>query len=405
MDGLSELRVLVRQPPWRWWAVSATSGRLLGTMAVLAYVLVGEAVYDSIALGALIAGVAVVSSGVAAPLVGRRLDRAGLRVGLLRSLWLTTGVLVVQFVAIAVSAPVWVVFVLAGLQGVGYGAAPGAYRALLVPSVAPDDLPRANTVDAVLTEIGFVAGPALAGVVAALGGPLAVMALMVGVVAVAAVVTARLDEVEPAAPGAVSPWRHRDARYVYAVCLAVGASLGLLESAVAARAVELGLPAPSAGPLLALTAFGSGAAGLAVSLLEDQRGRIARRALLALSTLAAALGLAAAAPTPVLLAVTMVLVGIPIAPLNAMGTQRLQDTLERRQLGEGFALYSALILVGAGSGNLLTGRLLDSLGAPMLLTLSAGIPAAVAAVVAAHAAAGRHRPVAVPGNEGADDLV
>ena len=384
MAGVSQLRALWRQPSWRWWAVASTLGRLLGTMAVLAYVLVGEAIYHSIPLGAMLAGATVVSSGVAAPVLGRRLDRAGLRTGLRWCLSLSAIALAAQFAAVAVGAPPWVIFPLAILQGIVYGPVGGAYRALLVAAVPPDDLPRANTVDAVLTEVGFLAGPALAGMAAAVGGPLALVGLMLGTVTVAAIVTLRLEPVERALPGAVDPWRQATARYVYAVCLAIGISLGLLESSVAARSVELGLSAPTAGPLFALVALGSGAAGFAVSILPDQRGRVLHRALLALSGLGAALVLAAMAPTPLLLAGTMVLVGIPIAPLNAMGAQRLQDTLDRRQLGEGFSLYSALILIGAGTGNLLTGQLLEAVGAQWLLVLSAGAPLTVAVVLAGH---------------------
>lgn len=381
MTGFAEVRALSRQPPWRLWALAAILGRLLSTMVVLAYVLVGEAVYDSIALGALLAGTATFSAGLAAPVLGRRLDRRGIRAGLVASLWITTAVLTAQLFVVTSAGPRWALFGLAALQGVSYAPVPGAYRALLVPSVSARDLPRANTVDAVLTEVGFVAGPAVAGMAAAVFGPLGVMTLMAAVVILAAVVTARLPRVEPAPPGAVSPWRRPSARMVYAVCFAVGAAIGLLESAIAARVLDIGYPAPLAGPLLALVAVGSGAAGFLVSTLSDQRGRFLLRAVSALGAFSVALALAALASNIVLLGLAMVLVGVPIAPLNAMGSQRLQDTLEVRQLGEGFALYTALILIGVGSGDLLTGRLLDPIGAVALLLVAAAVPLAVVIII------------------------
>lgn len=391
MAGFVELRELARQSSWRRWAIASTLGRLMATMAVLAYVLVGEAVYDSIALGALLAGAATFSAGLAAPLLGRRFDRSGLRTGVVRSLWATAAFLTVQLFVVATAGPTWLLFTLAVAQGVSYAAVPGGYRALLVPSVARSDLERANTVDAVLTEVGFVAGPAAAGIAAAVSGPLGVVGLMIAVVVTAAVVTARLHEVPRAGPGALVPWRRPAARVVYGLCFAVGVSIGLLESAVVARVVELGLPAPWSGPILALVAVGSGVAGLAVSMLDDQRGRLLLRTLLALGGFTLALALSAVAPNALLLAVAMVVVGAPIAPLNAMGAQRLQDTLEGRQLGEGFALYSALILIGVGTGDLITGRLLETAGASLLLACAAAVPLVAGAGLLVGAALARPR--------------
>ena len=383
MSGLGELRELSRSATWRRWALASTFGRLPGTMSVLAYVLVGEEIYGSIATGALLAGAATFSAGIAAPAIGRVLDRRGLRRGLDRSLSLTALVLCAQLLVVALAGPVWLLLCLAVLQGIGYAAIPGAYRALLVPSVRPEDLPRANTVDAVLTEVGFIAGPVVATVAGALTGPLGVVGAMFAVVVVAAAQTRRHPPVHPSLAGARAPWRRGSAAVVYAVAFAVGISIGLLESALAARVVEFGQEPEAAGVHLTLVALGSGLSGLVVSTLQDQRGRMARRALIGLLGFAATLTLAAEAPGPVLLGVAMVGVGIPIAPLNALGAQRLQDTLDARQHGEGFALYAALILVGVGTGDLLTGRLLDLVGPAALLELAGMVPLGVAAVFGA----------------------
>jgi predicted MFS family arabinose efflux permease len=119
--------------------------------------------------------------------------------------------------------------------------------------------------------------------------------------------------------------------------------------------------------------------------MDDQRGRVAVRACSAFALLSGALVVTASAPNIVLLGAVLVVVGVPIAPLNAIGAQRLQDNLERRQLGEGFALFSALILIGVGLGNYATAQLLDVLG-PSGLLLCAGALMGVAAVLLAPAA-------------------
>lgn len=395
MAGLGGVVVLSRHAPWRRWAVGALLGRMLGTMVVLAYVLVGEAVYDSLATGALLAGVATFSAGLSAPLLGRMLDARGVRRGLVVSLVATATLLAVQTGLVWIAAPVWMLFVVAAGHGVTYAAVPGGYRALLVPSVPPRDLPRANTLDAVLTEVGFVAGPAVAGIVAAVAGHIPVMLTMTAVVGVAALATAFLRVETGGHRPRVRPWRHRAARIVYAVGLALGVTVGVFESALAARVVDVGRAAVVAGPLLAAVAVASGLAGLGVSMLDDQRGNRALRAAVALTALGGALLLVGAADDLSTLTLAVVLVGVPIAPLNAIGAQLLQDTLDARQLAEGFSVYTALILIGVGIGDLATGILLGSVGSAGLMVAAAAVPLLTLVPFAATLVPGRpaHRPL------------
>ena len=374
MAGLAAVRVLGRRRSWRQWAVSAVLGRLLATMVVLSYVLVGEAVYGSLALGALLAGAATFSAGLAAPVLGRMLDRWGIKRGLVVSLAVTAVLLAVQSLLVGLAAPPWMLFGVAVAHGVAYAPVPGGYRALLVPAVDAQHLPRANTIDAVLTEVGFIAGPAVAGAVAALSGSVWTVVTMAAVVAVAAATTARLPGEVRGSPAATRPWATSPARVVYAVALAMGVMIGIFESVLAARVVDVGRDASLAGPLLALVAVGSGLGGLAVSTLEDQRGRRLVRAAGALAVLGSALVLVSWADDVVTLAVTVFVVGIPIAPLNAIGSQLLQDTLDPGQLAEGFAVYTALILIGVGLGDLFTGGLLDAVGSAWLVSAAAVVP-------------------------------
>ena len=81
--------------------------------------------------------------------------------------------------------------------------------------------------------------------------------------------------------------------------------------------------------------------------------------------------------------------GMPIAPLNALGTLRIQDSLPAARLGEGFALYTAMILVGAGIGQSITGQLLDDVGAQALLFGAGGLPIMAAGAVIAVVLRGR----------------
>lgn len=366
---------LFRQPLWRRWTFAALLGRLPMTMTLLALVLVGKEVSGSVAVGAQLAGVATVTAGLAAPLRGRQLDRGGLRTGLRRAAVTTGLVLLAEAAAVVGGAGLAVLYVLAALQGVALAALSGGFRALLVPVVPPEDLPRANTLEAVFIEVAFVAGPGLAGIVALLVGPVGVLLSMALAAFGSAVLTGGLPDVSPSTGGmAAAPWRSPGAKAVYLLAFAMGATVGLLEAAVPARAEVLGLTAASAGPLLALVAGGSALGGLFAAARRDHRRYQARVAVALLAGLGALQLAVAAAPGVIALGVWLFVLGAPIAPLNALGALRLQDSLPSTRLGEGFALYTAMILVGAGIGQSIAGQLLDTVGAQALLAGAAAIP-------------------------------
>ena len=375
---------LVRQPLWRRWTLASLLGRLPLTMTLLALVLVGERVAGSLAVGAQLAGVATIAAGIAAPLRGRQLDSGGIRVGLRNAALLTAAVLGAQAAAVVMGAPLLVLFGLAAAQGVTSAALSGGFRALLVWVVDASDLPQANTLEAVLIEIAFVAGPSLAGILALVVGPVGVLLAMAAASVASALLTATLPPVSPHTKRAVAPpWRTAGAPAVYLLALAMGAALGLLESALPARSAELGMAAASAGPLLALTAAGSAVGGLLAAVRRDHRRYQARVAVGLLVTMGLLFGALAATGGRVSLGVLLFLAGAPIAPLNALGSLRLQDTIPASRLGEGFAVFTAMILVGAGIGQSITGQLLEDVGAQVLLAGAAVIPIAAGVVITA----------------------
>ena len=393
---------LVRQPLWRRWTLASFLGRLPLTMTLLALVLVGEEVTGSVAVGARLAGIATVAAGLAAPLRGRQLDRGGLRDGLRRAALMTAGVLLAEAAAVVAGAPLFVLYTLAAIQGVSMAALSGGFRALLVPIVSAQDLPRANTLEAVLIEVAFVAGPAVAGVLALAVGAVGVLVAMAAAAMCAALLTGTLPQVRAHEQrGDEAPWRARGARSVYLLALAVGVALGLLESDVPARAEALGLPAASAGPLLALVAVGSAVGGLLAAARADQQRHQVRIGVALFVLLGVLLLGLAATQTVVSLAVLLLLLGCPIAPLNALGAMRLQEVMPPGRTGEGFAMYTAMILVGAGIGQSLTGQLLDDAGAQALLAGAGVIPVLGAAAITAAVMRGRRTSVVAAGGRGA----
>jgi MFS family permease len=376
------LRRLARQPLWRRWTLASLLARLPTTMTLLGLVLVGQEVTGSLAVGAQLAGVATFTSGLAAPWRGRRLDRFELRGGLQRAGLATAAVVAVQAGALVLGAPVWVFFALAVVQGIAMAALSGGYRALLVPVVPAADLPRANVIEAVFVEVAFVAGPALAGILSLVVGPLGVLVAMSLSAGMSAVVARRLPDLPPARERPpLAPWRVRSARPVYALALALGISLGMFEAALPARAEDFGVAAGTAGVLLALTAAGSGLGGLLVSGHDNHLTHPARRAALLLAAFAALMVPAGLAPSVLWIALALFAVGMPIAPLNALGALMLQQEVPPGRQAEGFAVYVAAIVLGAGTGNGVTGAFLDQVGAQVLLVAAAVPPALMALVL------------------------
>ncbi|HUG83366.1 MAG TPA: MFS transporter, partial [Euzebya sp.] len=374
----SPLRRLARQQPFRRWAVANLFARLPLTMNLLALVLVGEAVTGSLATGATLAGISTFSAGFTAQWRGRRLDRVELRAGLRGDLLLSCAAVSMLVIAVLLGAPVWVLGVLAGLEGVAYAAVLGGFRALLIPSVPPADIEAANAIDAVFVEVAFVAGPAIAGALALLIPPVAVLVLMALAFAVAAVMLSWLPTRQPLAEdpstAGPAPLLTRGATPIYALTLFVGLSLGAWEAAMPARLAAFGLEPATAGPLLALTAAGSGVAGLFAANQRDplRRGRIFGGSLLVLFGLAVLP--TAIAPSLVLLAIALFVLGMPIAPLNALASLGLQRIVAEPRQAEGFALFPAMVLIGVGTGQVVTGLLLDRVAAESLITVLTVIP-------------------------------
>lgn len=368
------LRLLARQPLWRQWALASLLGRLPLTMSLLALALAGERVTGSYAVGAQIAAVATFASGLTASWRGRQLDSYGRRRGLQQAGAITAAVLLTEAAAVSLRAPVALLFALAVAQGVASAPLFGGFRSLLPSAVEAQDLPRANTLDAVGIEVAFVSGPAVAGILAVPIGPVGLLLVMAAVMLGASVLTGGLPDPPPSPvrPGP-APWRLPAARVVYLLAGVAGMTFGLFESALPARAEELGSSVEAGGYLLAIMALGSGLAGLATSAMRpaaDPR----RRALLLLSLFALALIPPVLAGNLWVLGGALLLVGGPIAPLNAVAAMVLHDAVPPEQHAQGFALLTASITIAAGLGTFLTGQLLPALGAQPLFAIAAALP-------------------------------
>jgi MFS family permease len=297
-----------RTPRYPAYLAAATAGRVADSMWVGVVLLVLARTDDPGLAGAVVAA-ATLPTLVSAPLIGAWLDvtahrRAALAVNEV-ALVACLGALLV----LVGDAAAGVVLAVAALAGLGQPLVNGGFSSLM-PAIVPEPaLPRANACESMSYGLADVAGPALAGALAASFGAPAAIA---GQIALAALCLALLAAMPPAAvvAGAERPPDLRRAlagglrvllrtpvlRGVTIASLLGSTSFGLLTVAMPARAARLTGDASTAGGLYAAIAAGA-IAGAA--LLPRLHGRVAAATLVYAGGAAQGVGFVALGVLPV----------------------------------------------------------------------------------------------------------
>jgi MFS family permease len=381
------VRALAGVPAWRWWVVGSFLARLPTTMVVIALVLAGKEL-GSYGLGAALAAVNMGAAGAGALWRGRSLDRRELRRGIVGELLLVAVSLAAVALLIHLRASLPLIFTAVLVSGVASSAVMAGYRAFLRDVVDGHLLQPAYALDAVLVEVGFVSGPALAGGLALLIGPVGVLWVMAGFALVAASVSAamlpqRHPVVVEEGGVAAAPWRDRQILATYLVIFAMGIAVGLLEAGFAPLAELLGSVGGTAGICSAAYALGSAVGGLTFATRLASRSGHGRRALVLAVVLALLMLPVAVAPSiPVLLGV-LFLGGLPFATANAAAASFMQARIHPSRVTEGFALTTTAILLGFGAGSGVASLALSLEASPRLLYVLAAAPPLLAAAAVA----------------------
>jgi hypothetical protein len=250
---MSYRRLVTR--PMGVWALVALTARLPGAMAPLAMVFLGHGAVGGYARGSVLAALFIAGEVVGAALLGtlvhpRRL-RTGLAVGLL------CGAAGFAYFVVAPDSSIAALGLAAFVAGSGPALSPGALRTLLTGIVAEEDVPKAFSADAILTELVWMLAPALVVLLALQVGPHAPLAVCAVSMAVAAVMAGRLA---PTAATTEDEGRRPPLRVVlsgWPVYLTSAAALSLMavsELVLPALLEHRGHPVGLAGVLL--TVFG-----------------------------------------------------------------------------------------------------------------------------------------------------
>jgi MFS family permease len=342
---------------------------------------------------AVIAVVQLLPAAVVAPLASRLVDRHGAAVALRNGyLWQALS-LGVAALALLLDAPAVVVYAGAVLAASAVTLTRPAQGALLPALVArPAELIAANVVTGWVESVSVLAGPAIAGLLIAIDGPGAAVALFVGAVVASSLLVSPLtraagdgpeDEAEqPAEQGGIGELlrSHPQLGALLAVFAAQFVALGALDVLEVVLAVKvLGLGAPGAGYLGA--AFGAGAVLGGVGTLSLVGRHRLTEALLSASavwgvgfvvlgawpSVAAAFGLLAAA-------------GASHALLDVSGRTILHRVVPPPLHGRVFGLLEGLSMLGLALGSISVPALVDAGGAGTALAAIGGVLIVVAAL-------------------------
>jgi hypothetical protein len=365
--------------PVRQAFAGTLTARMAQTMIPLALLLLFRQRTGSFAA----AGLAVAVSGLAfvagGPVVARLADRRGPRV-----LAVAGAVSAASLVLLAVTSSPVVSWVAVAAAGASTPPLTAALRATITAELpAARDRAAAFSLDAIATELLFVAGPALVAAAAALGGTADALFAAAGLVVTGSALVTRAagrDARRPA-PVAAAPRRSASLTPWLAVGAAQMAAIGFVEVAAAARVIQLGHPA-AAGTVLAVWAAGSIAGGLAYGS-RDWPGPVSGQLRVLLLLLAAGLAVVAAAGNLVALYPLMFAAGLACAPA---ATALATSFGARANRAESFAWLASSGSLGGSAGYAAAGLLLAHATVTAAILAGAALPAAAAAAVPRSAA-------------------
>lgn len=356
---------------------SSILARLPLAMFSIALLVHAQQLTGSFAVAGVVSGAYAISGAVAAPLLGRLVDRCGQTAVLISGAALTAVVLIVTGLLPSDTSPLLLV-ALAGATGLATPPLAACVRTLLPAIVAdPSRLPALFAFESTVLELTFVFGPPLAlwlGVLWSTGAALALsgLVMLLATLVFAAQPTSRRWRPDPHERRPRGGSLHPPAmRTLVLILFGAGAVFGATDVGVTAAAKVLGSTA-AAGPLLGLWGVGSLVGGIVAIRLGGgaQRGK-------GLKTLLSALALGHAAlilTTGSLLAIAAVilLAGATIAPTVASIYGMVDRAAPAGTRTEAFSWLLTASSTGAAAGAATAGALAQSAGAPAAFAFAGG---------------------------------
>ncbi|MFJ7202780.1 MFS transporter [Streptomyces sp. NPDC098789] len=357
-----------------------TAGNLLARLPMgmfgISAVLMIAGQRGSYALAGAVTATGLAATAVVAPFTARLVDRHGqARIALPATLIAVLGSLCLVW-CVRTHAPAWTLFAsyaaTATTPNIG-GLSRARWTHLLRDSPAARH--TAMSFEQAADELCYLLGPVLAATLCSLAFPEAGTLTGAALLLTGMLLFASRRATEPPPAGRTrhrSPLRSPGLPGLLALFLALGAVFGSMEVTSIAYLTGHGLAA-TAGPVLALQAAGSCAAGLLYGAVRP-RGLLgcvsALAALMALPWAAATTGSVPA------LAAALLLAGMATAPTMVTAMSLVQRATPAARLNEGMTLAVTAILTGIAAGSATAGAAVDHWGP----TTSYALPTTAAAV-------------------------
>ncbi len=383
---IARYAALLRQPgSVRLLAFTFVARLPLGTLT-LALLLHVRDLTGSFAVAGSASGAYLLAMGLAAPFLGRLVDRRGPRLPLL-----VTGIIgpLVLLGVLFARQLAWSPSAIVAIAAVAGAFAPPITvltRTAIRYRFERDDERRiAYALDSVLVEMCFTLGPLLVAALLVVANPFAAFAAAWVFAALAAPLFAwstalRVFHIEPDAHRhLLGPLTQPQLLVIYLVSFLIAYTFGLMEVGYPAFGVSFGIAALGA-VLIAVNSAGSALGGLAYGGMQMAMPpeRMLPR-VLALMVLP--LGAHALTGSPWVLATLAFLAGLLIAPALTVVMLLVSTRAPPRYATEAFTWSSTCIVGGVGLGAASGGRLAETFGAPALFVLASG-SIAMAALVA-----------------------
>ncbi|POA31879.1 MULTISPECIES: MFS transporter [unclassified Pseudomonas] len=361
-------RVLFQAPGTKGFSVAGLLARLPLPMTGIGIITMLSQLRGSYALAGAVSATFVLTYALMSPQVSRLVDRYGQR----RVLPVSTGISALGILLLLACTywhtPDWTLFVAAALAGFMPSMSAMVRARWTAIYRGKPHLQTAYSLETVLDEVTFIAGPPISvGLSVAVfpqAGPLAAVALLViGALALAAQVATAppVESAEEISTRTASVFRLSDVRLLTLLMVAMGVIVGTVDIVSVAFAEQMGSPA-AASIVLSCYAIASCAAGLLFGALKLKTP---------LHKLLLMGGLATAATTlPLLmagniagLAGAVLVAGLFFAPTMIVAMSLVERIVPERQLTEGMTWLLAGLNVGVALGAAASGQLVDMEGA------------------------------------------
>ncbi|MDR2173215.1 MAG: MFS transporter [Burkholderiales bacterium] len=374
LDARDRYLQFLKTPDIRAILITALITRMPVGMSSLAFLMYLKQVTGSLAFAGWNVGIYLVAMSVAAPVMGRLIDRFGAR-----RLLVVVGIvhpLVLWLMLLPATTPLPTLFITACMIVAGLFCPP-----LIVLTRAvwryrfetPDLRKIAFSFDAVLTELNFVAGPLLVALALAVASPIWAFLLFLVFSTLSVPLFLRSPAVHYVKYDRtverhwLGPLTEPRLLLVFIITFTIAMTLGAIEIGYPAFAEQYGKPF-WAGILMAFASIGSAIGGLTyggIRLKSSPEQHLPW--MLAALLLFAALHITANIPAYFLLLAT--LLGMLVAPALTALTLLISRYTPERYTAEAFTWSSTSIVSGIGAGMALGGALGEWFGLPAIFAL------------------------------------